>query len=427
MRNRYIYLRRKIFKQAGLLLAALLMMPGLSFGLEFDFAAKGEDKEVDLLTMSNYIKEARWVGNDLVISAVIRTNCAINRFKGYAQSEGDRLELQVKEQPPLGLARCDKNEDVVFTMKGLEKKDWELVLTAYGYSGPVHDIMQIKADGTTSDACDVSPDFFCYRRRGKPEPVSKSPLEKRTQNEPSITFEDPGLEAVSKKYPEFMRYFVKENFGDMYQNYAISFKKPDIMVRSSSPGGGGFSVRNLYEARGDTFEEAVKNYLERHERRYGPGSLRDRVARRIGMNILQVSPNESFIDVEYNGEIVNYSPRSMRLKSRRENHFFYFKQPFPEPVDATVDDIKEEFRLADLVYNIIRNDGRFENPDSWERSLMIDIDREKMTARFFTYLTPDESDTKRFMMIHNRQVRIMVPIQKTFRIDLKTARIERER
>ncbi|MBI4395145.1 MAG: hypothetical protein HY583_03000 [Candidatus Omnitrophica bacterium] len=139
------------------------------------------------------------------------------------------------------------------------------------------------------------------------------------------------------------------------------------------------------------------------------------ISQRLNVDFISMAPNQSSMTFIYNGEEIDYGISGIEFKDRPMwSWFFRFKETLPPPADVSKEELMECIQLADTAYKLMEKSGRFD-PSSLA---FVKIDRGSKTAQFEAGVIPDDNDKKLFMLIHNRQIRLMTPIQKKVKIDL---------
>lgn len=141
------------FSISGLFLYLLIPKYALAQALEFTFSTTScADQE---LGDKNYIEDAHWDNNKLIISTISSTNCAWT-LKGKAEQDGDTLSLSTYGENDKGrYAECVCASQGSFAINGIAKKDYHIVLNK-------KDSLLLRADNSVSDSCDQTPDYPCY-------------------------------------------------------------------------------------------------------------------------------------------------------------------------------------------------------------------------------------------------------------------------
>ncbi len=112
-----------------------------------------------LYGFSDYIKEARWEGDTLIINPVVNYNCAARRIKGHSEVKDGDIVLETRTNIGFLNAMCYCDYDTWFKFYHLEKKQYNIILTG---EGKELDRLTLNPDNSVVDNCEGHRTVFCY-------------------------------------------------------------------------------------------------------------------------------------------------------------------------------------------------------------------------------------------------------------------------
>jgi len=367
-----------------------------------------------VLGFSDYIKEAKWNGDELIIKSVVEINCCTERLEGKYNVEGDNLILDIKGGFCLAYAMCVCSHDTEFKIDNLEKKNYKIVLRVHDRE---EDYLYLKPDNSISDYCDDNRTYNCYKNYKYPAPTVEKKEEKE---EVIINFEKPEYEEIVNKYSQFLEFIKKsESLFEKCDILKISFneKFKTIDLRGYKDG---FEKGMSRIQKGDNFEDAVKRYIARKEKEYlAESSLVKELQERLNLPIIYVSPNKLSFKFIYKGEEIQYSKSSLEFKDRKVSIDFRFVEETPEIQEITLKELEELIELSDKAFKYINENEKIRK----NSTIFVDINRSTQEADFWAYVNVDESEAKYKIIIHNYELPLTEPVQKHYILNLKTGEL----
>ncbi|MDP2946953.1 MAG: hypothetical protein Q8N88_02465 [Nanoarchaeota archaeon] len=362
---------------------------------------------------TNYIEEAKWENNDLVVKTITTHNCCPFRLSGKYKISGNNIMLEVDESIGLSACMCVCNYESIFKIPNLEKKEYNIIL--------YKDNLTLKTDSSTSDYCDSNRTFDCYKKNNKlsetfnyPDINSDPSYETYTRE---IRFEKPEHKEISDKYPDFLYYFNKSETlyidkEGRHNLIVIGFKDGSITVGAHHGNSTEFGTfGGLYQGSGENFESAVINYINGKKFEYKGNPLIKQFSNQYGVNITRIYPNGYGFEFSYNNETVDYSFTNPNFNTLEfTDRVYYITFEFNRSLlDKNLSQqLNKLVNFSDMVYKLIT-----ENNLGGEL-LYIHINS-NWTASFDA-LSIQKMANKSFIM-HNQEIIAFYPTSQKFNID----------
>lgn len=376
--------------------------------------------------MRGYIEEAKWREGDLRVTAVKKVNCGVKHLDGDYRLNGQELRLIVAEEMEKVQPRCHCEYPLTFEFQDFPAKDY---LLAPSWS---EDRLLLKPDGTIEDACTEEATYDCYKRALR-KPYELRWREREPVREKYIfTFERDEDARLITQYPEFLEFFKKHavnNYSPYCNSYHFALeerpsanaKRKKRYISCNTCG-----VKTSIGASGNTFEEAVQDYIKQHIERYGPGSFVEKLSGRLGVPISYISSRKDEIQFAYREEHLRYrflgeERARVTFLDRLGVIFFTFSREGKELAHLSRSDLLKLVDTADRFYQLMNKDPRLALPET--RNCVVRIDAESEGARFKCRARRDSSDPEVYVTIHNQRILVTEPVKKKFQIDLARGEI----
>lgn len=366
---------------------------------------------------ADYIEEALWKNNELTIKSKVNENCCVKAIKGDYTIEADNLILDITGKYGLVLCSCLCDYDTKIRINDIEKKDYKIILRI---NDKETDNLLLKTNNNVSDYCGENITYQCYKSKGfyytsPPKPQENISVEFR--------FTKQEYKDISDKYPKFLEYFKRYEIytyrPEFYDLYEFGFSdRNSINLKSTKKGQGGSSEGGLIS--GDSFEDAVKKYITEKETQYGPGSFAEQLQERLGLNITYVAPNHCCFRFIYGNETLGYSS-DIKFIDRNEYLNLRFKDSVPEAEVITFGELKELIEVANKTYKFLEENRKINTDD---HDLYVYINKETKKAKFEAYVSIDETEAAKNIIVHNHELPLTNPVQKKYVLDIDTGKLE---
>ncbi len=378
------------------------------------------NKTNTLLSIADYIEEATWVDNKLKIVVLNTVNCGVAKQKGEVAITGQQITLKIIPNKAKVYYKCEDVKRSVFEIPNLKRKDYQITFKHQ----ESNDDMQIRADGSVSDACDAEQSLECYERQKNSSP----PASNRIKQAHIITYKTEEIQKIAAQYPKFEEYLIRrgENVGN-FEGFRIAYNEEkgilsaeELSLESEQP----FAT---WIANGRTPETAIQNFIETEQKEFQEHSLLKNLEAKLNLPIRQIQDTAGF-RFDYNGEMIEYQYNTIEFLNRREHWKFAFKNRKYDMFNVSRAEIDEVIALAEKAYTLLKQDGRFDRIltprfSGISDGLHILIDIANQEASFETYVEAPHNINSPALRIHGRNIPMENLIQKQFYLNLVTGEI----
>jgi hypothetical protein len=372
-----------------------------------------------------YIESAAWQGDALEVVAARHVSCGNEDFRGRVELRGRSLRLFSEPKIKHPVPGCHCTRFLNYRIEGLTKEDYQLSLS---WS---EDRLLLRSDNSQQDSCSSKPSYECYRdslrtsfeRRLKKRELAKEKL--------SLSFDTREQEQIISRFPRFIKHF-KRHAAHVYSPYCgdYRFRLEELPHRRF---GARYRIGVLacgraraLSAYGNSFEDAVQDFLTRMEEDYGHHSLAKRIEERLGFPVLYLSPQNNSLWLLVSGERATYS-----LSKKLEAEIRYYDRPgdlvflFPE---GPLPELLEREQLSSLLdksnraHALLEQSGRFTLPQMGKCVVAFTLDGDRAKLRCLRNRSKGDAQEK--VLIHNRTFEVIEPVLASFELSLTEARLE---
>jgi hypothetical protein len=374
----------------------------------------------------NIVKDAYWEGNKLIVQVVDSMNCCPKKVSGSYKIENDKISFFVSESSGFIVCACNCDNTATFEISNIDKKEYTLNFSK--------DKLVLLPNNNVVDECVDDKTFDCYKNlrfpnRGKE--VKNTDLEEVEQ---VFVFSNKEDEILFNQYPKFLEYFKtyepnRYSKDDRYYEFEY---KPEgsclsLTKRTFRNGKEVGMSQECGLGTGDSLEEILVNYINEKENRFSSNSLFEQIKNRTGLNLTYMDSDVRAIRFGfrfiYNGEHVEYDSASgIEFLDRDMKVDVDYAKKYPRAEKITRAQIDSIIIMTDRIYKVIENMSKLDIES--QKSFYVDIDENEEYAEFSSKTFFSEEDNPIYSTIHGNKIRLELPSEKRYKVNLHTWEIE---
>lgn len=341
----------------------------------------------DIYWLTDIINKVYREGPNIILKAKISMNCWVDTQKWKVIIKDWNINMDVQGHYwAMTLCICDFKSS--FKVKDVEKKDYDI---SFKVDDREIDRFTFLKNWEIKDKCTENPTYDCY--------FPKREEEKRKKHEEYpfyVTYENNEFSEIAKKYPKFEEYIYNYEYitdFDYYRSYKYRLKLEEWGIRVYTD----LSQYTLEWSNGNTYEEAIKNYIKNIEWKIWIWSFTNEIKKQFkNIDILIAIKHWETIYFKYNNELLEYSWWQELSFRNRWSIDFYFDEA-KDITSITEEELIDRIKICDKLYKYIeKNKYDLVSGD-------VKINKNNV-ASFWIYVYPENNDKK--VLIHNKEILI---------------------